>query len=464
MATGDSNVQFISKKHISRRTLLRGVGVSLGLPLLDSMVPAQTPLAKTAAAPKTRLACIEMVHGAAGSTGEGTLKHYWAPEKSGSDFEWSQSLEPLAPFREYITVVSDTDLRPATAWSAAEEGADHFRSSAVYLTAAHPRMTEGSDYHVGTSLDQLYAQQHGQDTPLPSMQLCIEAVDASGACDYGYACVYADTISWASPTTPLPMTLDPRMAFENLFGDGGTPEERAARQKVNRSILDHISQDMGRLKMGLGAGDRNRLNQYLENVREIERRIQRIEKYNSSGEARALPAAPLGVPDSYEEHLQLMFDLQVLAFMTDTTRVSSFKMSRDVSGRVWSASGVKTPFHPCSHHGEVPAKVAEFAKLNRYHVSLLPYFLDKLKNTPDGDGNLLDHSMVLYGSPMGDGNVHNHKRVPLFLAGHASGQLKGNLHVRCADGTPMANVYLTMLRKLGVHIDQFGDSTGEIAI
>jgi hypothetical protein len=457
-------VQFVTKKHISRRTLLRGMGVSLGLPLLDSMVPAQTPLAKTAAAPKTRLACIEMVHGAAGSTGEGTLKHYWAPEKTGSDFEWSQSLEPLAPFREYITVVSDTDLRPATAWSAAEEGADHFRSSAVYLTAAHPKMTEGSDYHVGVSLDQLYAQQHGQDTPLPSMQLCIEAVDASGACDYGYACVYADTISWASPTTPLPMTLDPRMAFENLFGDGGTPEERAARQKVNRSILDHISQDMARLKMGLGASDRNRLNQYLENVREIERRIQRIEKYNSSGEARALPAAPLGVPDSYEEHLNLMFDLQVLAFMTDTTRVSSFKMSRDVSGRVWAASGVKTPFHPCSHHGENPAKVAEFAKLNRYHVSLLPYFLDKLKNTPDGDGNLLDHSLVLYGSPMGDGNVHNHKRVPLFLAGHASGQLKGNLHVRCADGTPMANIYLTMLHKLGVKIDQFGDSTGEIAI
>jgi hypothetical protein len=289
-------------------------------------------------------------------------------------------------------------------------------------------------------------------------------VDASGACDYGYACVYADTISWASPTTPLPMTLDPRMAFENLFGDGGTPEERAARQKVNRSILDHISQDMARLKTGLGASDRSRLSQYLENVREIERRIQRIEKYNASGEARALPAAPLGVPDSYEEHLQLMFDLQVLAFMTDTTRVSAFKMSRDVSGRVWQASGVKTPFHPCSHHGENPAKVAEFAKLNRYHVSLLPYFLDKLKNTPDGDGNLLDHSMVLYGSPMGDGNVHNHKRVPLFLAGHANGQLKGNLHVRCADGTPMANIYLTMLRKLGVTIDRFGDSTGEIAI
>lgn len=457
-------MEYITKKHLSRRTMLRGMGVALGLPLLDSMVPAQTPMHKTAAAAKTRLACIEMVHGSAGSTGEGTNKHYWSPEKEGRDFEWSQTLEPLKDFRDYLTIVSDTDLHPATAWSAAEEGADHFRSSAVYLTAAHPKMTEGSDYFVGTSLDQLYAQRFGQDTPLPSIQLCIEMVDASGACDYGYACVYADTISWASPTQPLPMTLDPRMAFENLFGEGGTPEERAARQKVNSSILDWISHDVARLQKNLGAADRARMSNYLEDVREIERRIQRIEKYNASGEARALPAAPLGVPDNYEEHLRLMFDLQALAFMTDTTRVSAFKMSRDVSGRVWPASGVNQPFHPCSHHGENPARIAEFAKLNRYHVSLIPYFLQKLKDTPDGDGNLLDHSMVLYGSPMGDSNVHNHKRVPIFLAGHANGTLKGNLHVRCKDGTPMANIYLTMLHKLGVNVETFGDSNGEIAI
>ena len=443
---------------------MRGLGVSLGLPLLDSMVPAQTPLRKTAAASRTRLACIEMVHGAAGSTGEGSNKHYWAPEKTGRDFEWSQSLEPLAAYRDYITIVSDTDLHPATAWAAAEEGADHFRSSAVYLTAAHPKMTEGSDYYVGTSLDQLYAQQFGQDTPLPSIQQCIEMVDASGACDYGYACVYADTISWASPTTPLPMILDPRMVFENLFGEGGTAEDRLQRGKVNSSILDWIQHDVKRLQKNLGPSDRSRLNTYLEDVREVERRIQRIEKYNSSGEARALPAAPLGVPDSYEEHLRLMFDLQALAFMTDTTRVTALKMSRDVSGRVWKESGVNTPFHPCSHHGENPAKVAEFAKLNRYHVSLIPYFLQKLKNTPDGEGSLLDHSIVIYGSPMGDGNVHNHKRVPIFLAGHGGGTLKGKLHVRCADSTPMANVYLSVLHKLGVNVEKFGDSTGEVAI
>ncbi|HEY1342445.1 MAG TPA: DUF1552 domain-containing protein [Bryobacteraceae bacterium] len=457
-------MQFITKKHLSRRTVLRGMGAALSLPLLDSMVPAQTPLSKTAAAPRTRLCAIEMVHGAAGSTGEGTNKHYWAPEKEGADFEFSQSLQPLEPYRDYITIVSDTDLHPATAWAAAEEGADHFRSSAVYLTAAHPKMTEGSDYRVGTSIDQLYAQRYGQDTPLPSIQLCIEMVDASGACDYGYACVYADTISWANPTTPLPMTLDPRLAFENLFGEGGTPEERAARQKVNRSILDWVARDVARLQRNLGPSDRRRLSQYLDDVREIERRIERIEKYNSSGETRQLPAAPLGVPDSYEEHVRLMFDLQALAFMTDVTRVSAFKMSRDVSGRVFAESGVKTPFHPCSHHGENPARVAEFAKLNRYHVSLIPYFLDKLKSTPDGDGNLLDHSMVLYGSPMGDGNVHNHKRVPIFIAGHANGRLKGNLHVRCQDSTPMANVLLTMLHKLDVNVESFGDSTGEVAI
>ena len=455
---------FITKKHLSRRTVLRGMGATIALPFLDAMAPAQTPLRKTAAAGRTRLACIEMVHGAAGSTGDGSEKHYWSPVKEGSDFELTQTLQPLEAFRDYLTIVSDTDLRPATAWSAAEEGADHFRSSAVYLTAAHPKMTEGSDYYAGTSLDQIYAQQFGQDTPLPSIQLCIEYVDASGACDYHYACVYADTISWASPTRPLPMIIDPRMAFENLFGDGRTAEDRRTRQKVNRSILDWISHDVARLQKDLGPSDRKRLNAYLEDVREIERRIERIEKYNASGEARALPAAPLGVPDSYEEHVRLMFDLQALAFMTETTRVAAMKMSRDVSTRVFPESGVKTPFHPCSHHQENPAKIAEFAKLNRYHVGLIPYFLEKLKNTPDGDGNLLDHSMILYGSPMGDGNVHNHKRVPLFLAGHASGQLKGNLHVREKDSTPMANVLLTMLHKLGVNVETFGDSTGEVAI
>jgi hypothetical protein len=455
---------FLTKKHLSRRAVLRGMGVSVALPFLDAMVPAQTPIAKTAARPLSRLACIEIVHGAAGSTLDGSNKHYWSPEKAGSDFEFTQSLISLEPYRDYLTIVSGTDLIPAGASSAREEGADHFRSSSAWLTAAHPKMTEGSDILCATSIDQLYAQQFGQDTPLPSMQLAIESVDGSGACDYGYACVYADTISWATPTMPLPMTVNPRVAFESLFGDGGTPEQRAEKQKLNGSILDWIGNSIGKLEKGLGSSDRARLNTYLEDVREIERRIQRVEKYNASGEARSLPAAPLGVPDSFEEHARLMFDLQALAFMTGTTRVSTFKLSRDVCQRVFTESGVKTPFHSCSHHAESPARIAEFAKLNAYHVGLMPYFLEKLKNTPDGDGNLLDHSMILYGSPMGDSNAHNHIRVPMLFAGHANGHLKGNNHVITPDGTPMANVLLTMMHKLGVNVDKIGDSTGEVEL
>jgi len=455
---------FLTKKHLSRRTILRGVGASLALPLLDSMVPAQTPLAKTAASPRSRLCCIEMVHGSAGSTVDGSNKHYWSPEKEGADFEFTQTLEPLASLRDYITVISDTDLRPAGAFADAEEGGDHFRSSSVFLTAAHPKLTMGADIFCGTSIDQMYAQQFGQDTPLPSLQVCIESVDASGHCDYGYACVYSDTISWASPTQPLPMTVDPRSVFESLFGDGSTPEERALHQQANGSVLDRIMHRVAQLQKGLPASDRNRLNDYLEDVREIERRIQKVESHNRSGIARSLPAAPVGVPDSFEEHVKLMFDLQALAFTTDTTRVSAFKMSRDVCQRVYPESGVKVPFHSASHHGETPAKIADFAKINRYHVSLVPYFLEKLKNTPDGDGNLLDHSLVFYGSPLGDSNAHNHKRVPVFLAGHANGKVRGNLHVRCQDMTPMANVLLTVMHKAGMNVESIGDSTGVIAI
>jgi hypothetical protein len=296
------------------------------------------------------------------------------------------------------------------------------------------------------------------------MQLCIESVDSTGHCDYGYACVYSDTISWASPTQPLPMTIDPRMVFESLFGDGSTAEERALRQQASSSILDHIMARVGSLQRDLPAADRSRLNDYLDDVREIERRIQKTEEHNRSGAARNLPAAPVGVPDSFEEHVKLMFDLQVLAFTTDTTRCSAFKMSRDVCQRVYTESGVKVPFHSASHHGERPTKIADFAKINRYHVSLLPYFFEKLRKTPDGEGNLLDHSLILYGSPLGDSNAHNHKRVPILLAGHANGRVKGNSHISCEDNTPMANVLLTMMRKVGMPLESIGDSTGEIAI
>ncbi len=456
---------YITKKHLSRRAVLRGMGVSLALPLLDSMVAAQTPLHKSAAAPRTRLAAIEMVHGAAGSSAGGRDKHYWSPTTEGHDFEITPTLKSLEPYRDYLTIISDTDLNNARAHSPAEEGADHTRSSAVFLTAAHPKMTEGSDILLGPSLDQIYAQRFGQDTAIPSIQLCIENVGSlSGACGFGYSCVYANTISWSSPTTPLPMEMNPRAAFEQLFGDGSAAVERQRRRETDRSILDLILQDATRLQKDLGTGDKNRLKEYLEGVREVERRIQKVEKFNAGTQGRALPEAPVGVPDSFEEHVKLMFDLQVLAFMTDVTRVSAFKMGRDVSSRIYPESGVKTPFHALSHHGENPAKVEEFARLNQYHVSKVAYFLDRLRNTPDGDGNLLDHSLVLYGSPMGDSHVHEHRRLPLFLAGKANGKLKGNLHRRCAPGTPMANVLLTILDKLGVERSHIGDSTGLVEI
>jgi hypothetical protein len=458
---------WVTKKHISRRTLLRGVGVAMALPFLESMVPAQTPLRRTAARPKPRFAAIEMVHGAAGSTRSGQKLHYWSPAKEGSDFEFTPTLISLEPYRDYITIVSNTDLNGAAPWSPKEEGADHTRSSAVFLTAAHPKMTEGADFEAGPSIDQIYAQEFGQDTPLPSIQLCIEDVGSlSAACGYGYSCVYTDALSWANATTPLPTEREPRILFERLFGSGGTAKERSMRRDEDRSVLDLVADSVARLRKELGGGDRSRLDSYLENVREIERRIEKIEEHNTTHAAeRQLPDAPVGVPDTFKEHVNLMLDLQVLAFMTETTRASAFKMARDVSSAIYPDSGVKTPFHTLSHHGEDPKKIAEFAQLNQYHVSTIAPFIEKLKNTPDGDGNLLDHSLVLYGSPMGDSHLHEHKRVPIFLAGHASGAIKGNLHLNCPEGTPMANLLLTIGHRLGVErLKQIGDSNGELAI
>jgi hypothetical protein len=452
----------ITKKHISRRTVLRGLGVTVALPLLDAMLPAATVFAKTAAARKVRLSAIEMVHGSAGATVLGLSKNMWSPAAVGTSFDLSPgALSPLEPFRDYLTIVSNTDVRNAEAFSLPEIGADHFRSSAVFLTQSHPKKTQGSDVFAGTSLDQIYAQRFGQDTAIPSMQLSIETVDQAGGCAYGYSCAYTDSISWATPEQPLPMIRDPRAAFDSLFGVGATPAERAAHRKTDKSILDWVTGEVSRLQKDLGAGDRARLDSYLEEVREVERRIQRVEARNASGEVRELPDAPIGVPDAFEEHVKLMFDLQVLAFASDVTRVFSFKMGRDGSARVYPESGVRSAFHPASHHGEREDRVTDFMKINRYHVSMVPYFLGKLKNTPDGDGNLLDNTLVIYGSPMGNSNVHNHKRCPLFLAGHAGGALKGNLHLKAADGTPMANVMLTLLNDIGVNdMKTFGDSTG----
>ena len=462
-------MHYLSGKHISRRTMLKGASAAIGLPLLDAMIPAGRLWASTEAgkaADRTRLVCIEQVHGAAGCNDWGASQNLWSPAETGRDFDLSpSSLKPLEPFRKYLTIVSDTDARMADAYAPSEIGGDHFRTSAVFLTQAHPRQTEGSDVEVATSFDQLYVQRFGRDTPIPSLQLSIENVDQAGGCAYGYACVYTDTISWSSPNQPLPMIRDPRAVFEQLFGAGGTPEQRAERLTTDRSILDWVMGEMSAVRRQLDPEDMRRLDQYAHNIRELEQRIQRIEAQNTSGEERRIPEAPVGVPDSFEEHVKLMFDLQVLAFRSDTTRVFSLKLGRDASPRVYPESGVDRPFHATSHHGGREDRVKQFARINEYHVSMVPYFLEQLQQVNEGDGTLLDKTMVMYGSAMADSNLHNHARCPLFLVGGAGGILEGEQHIRARPGTPMANVMLSLLHKLGADdIEKFGNSTDHFAI
>ena len=464
-------MSFITGKHLPRRTFLRGMGATVALPFLDAMVPAgglrRTLRAATAAASPTRLVCVEEVHGLAGCTTFGASKFLYAPEKVGRDFTLvpDNPLSTLEAYREYLTIISNTDVRMAEAFNAPEIGGDHFRSSAVFLTQAHPKQTQGSDIWAGTSLDQMYAQRSGQSTPLPSMQFCIENLDQAGGCTYNYSCAYTDSISWASPNEPLPMIRDPRVAFDMLFGSGGTAEVRASRRATRRSILDWIQGEAASVRGQLGPADRMRLDRYLSNVDEVERRIKMIEAQNTSGEARELPDAPPGVPDSFSEHMRLLFDLQVLALQTDMTRVISFKTGRDAQNRVFPESGSSQPFHPASHHGNNEARILEFNKICKYRVSQMAYFLEKMKTTMDGDKSLLDKTMIVWGSPMADPNVHNHRRCPLVLMGHADGQLKGGLHLKTPDGLPMANVMLTVLHKLGMDdVKSFGDSTGEFNV
>jgi hypothetical protein len=458
---------FITGRHLSRRAVLKGLGATVALPFLDAMAPAGRTLSAVARASQTkvRLICVEMVHGAAGSSAIGVRKNLWAPAGVGRDFDLSAtSLRSLAPFRDQLTIVSNTDCSSAEPFSASEIGGDHFRSSAVFLTQAHPRQTQGADVMAGVSFDQLYAQRFGQTTPIPSMQLCIEQGDQGGGCGYGYSCAYTDTISWASPTRPLPMVRDPRVVFDTLFGVlrlDETPDVRREHLASDRSILDWIQSSVLRLQTRLGPADRARLSDYLDNIREIERRIRAVEAYSVSGEVRERPEAPAGVPDSFSDHVKVMFDLQVLAFAADVTRVFAFKLGRDNSNRTYPECGFTGAFHPTSHHSGKEAKILDFARINAYHVSMIPYVLEKLKNTPDGDGSLLDHTLLLYGSAMGDSNLHNHRRVPFFMAGRAGGALKGGEHLKAPNGTPLANVMLSVLHKLGLdEVPSFGDSEG----
>jgi hypothetical protein len=456
----------ITGKHIPRRTFLRAAGTSVALPFLDAMVPVAAGRRSPAEA-TTRLVCIEEVHGNPGCNDWGATQHLFAPEHVGRNFTMSESssLVPLAPFQDYLTIVSNTDCRMAEAFTGPEIGGDHFRSTAVFLTQAHPKQTQGSDLYVGTSLDQIHAHRYGQDTPLPSLQLCIEPTDAAGGCWYNYHCAYTDAASWASPSEPLPMIRDPRIAFDRLFGAGGSDAERAVRRRTNASILDWITQEIEGLKRSVAAEDRQRIDQYLENVREVERRIEKVVEFNTSGERRALPDAPAGVPDSFEEHMQLMFDLQLLAFQTDMTRVTSFKIGRDASSRIFPESGVDKPFHASSHYGTNKEAILEYNRLCNYRMTMIAPFLEKLRNAMEGDAHLLDKTVVLWGSAMGDSNIHNHRRCPLLLIGRGNGALQGNVNLKAPAGTPMANAMLSLLHALGHEdMESFGDSTGEFSL
>jgi hypothetical protein len=453
---------FVTRKSISRRSFLRGGGATIALPLLDAMIPA---FANTDDG-RTRLLCIEEVHGLPGCNEWGATRHLFAPATTGRDYELpaDNALKNLEPWRDHITIVSNTDVQMAEAFAPPEVGGDHFRSSAVFLTQSHPKQTQGSDLHVGTSLDQVHAARFGQENLLPSLQLCIEPNDKGGGCDYNYSCAYTDSISWKSPNEPLPAIRNPRTAFDLLFGAGGSAEERAARRRTHSSILDWVVREVEGMNRTLGAADQRRIDRYLENVREIERRIQMVENSNSSGETRELPGAPAGVPDSYSAHVRLMFDLQVLAFQSDMTRVISLKTGRDASNRTFPESGSDRAFHPASHHGGRESGIMEFNKICQYRVSQLGYLLERMAETSDGDGNLLDQSLILWGSPMGDANLHNHRRCPLVLMGGANGKHRGGAHVRADDGTPMANAMLTALNWLGHDAPAFGDSTGELTL
>lgn len=439
---------FITKKHLSRRTFLRGSGAAIALPLLDSMVPARTALAQTAATPRSRLGCIYIPHGA--------TMDKWTPATTGKGFELSEILSPLAPYRDRLCVISDLGHAPVAPWVGEDTGGaeNHVRAAAVFLSGAHP--VKGDRAIVGPSIDQIAAQHVGQDTPMPSIELSIEPVGLN--CDANFTCAYRNTLSWKSATVPMPMENNPQVVFERLFGDGGTDAERRERRQQAKSLLDSVGEQVANLNKQLPASDRVRLSQYLEEVREIERRVEQVDQRLSRD--LELPAAPVGIPNDFEAHLELLFDLQVLAYKTEITRISTLMLARENSNARFPRSGVSEGFHNASHHSNERANMDQFAVLNRYHVTQFAKFLEKLRTTPDGDGSLLDHSMVLYGSSLSDGNEHNYDPLPVLLAGGASGRLEGGRHLRHAPHTPMSNLLLTMLAKLDVHIESIGDSTG----
>jgi hypothetical protein len=435
----------ITKKALPRRTFLRGMGAAVALPLLDAMVPSMTALASTAAGPVRRLGFVYMPMGC-------DLPR-WTPPGSALT-ELSPSLQSLRPFVDQLTVISNLELKNAYPGT-------HSTSNAAFLSAAKAKWTESTDYYLGTTVDQIAAKQIGGQTLLPSLELSMDLLQMTGQCDNGYACVYQNNLSWSSPTTPLPAEAHPRIVFERLFGEGGSAADRRAALRKRASLLDWVREDISRLQNKLGPEDRARVGQYLETVREVERRIQKAEASTPDDQMPDLDR-PVGVPAAYADHARLMFDLQVLAMQADVTRVMTFQLARETSNRTYPEIGVPDPHHPLTHHGNDAEKIAKMAKINEFHVSLFAYYLEKLKATKDGDGTLLDHSLVLYGSGMGNPNIHDHVNLPIVVAGGAAGKVKGGRHLRYAEPTPLANLHLTLLERVGVRMDAFADSKGKV--
>jgi hypothetical protein len=437
---------YLSKKSLSRRTVLRGFGSSLALPFLSAMAPAATAARFTAATPVKRLGFVFIPMGCDVTR--------WTPEGGSKLDKLSPILKSLESVKEDVNVLSNMELQPAYPGT-------HATSNSAFLSAAQAKQTESADYFLGTTVDQIAARHIGKDTQLSSLEMSMDLMQTVGQCDNGYACVYQNNLSWSSPTTPLPAEAHPRLIFESLFGEGSNAAQRRLALKQKASLLDFVSDDLSRLKRELGPEDKARVDDYLTSVREIERRIQKAETANRDG---ALPDAdrPEGVPASYRDHARLMFELQMLAFQGDITRVTTFQLARETSNRTYNEIGISDPHHPLSHHGNDPAKIERMSKINAFHVSLFAEFLEKMKATPDGAGSLLDHSLLLYGSGMGNPNVHDHQNLPVIVAGGAAGGMKTGRHLKFEEPTALSNLHLTLLEKTGVQLDKFGDSTGTI--
>lgn len=445
----------ITHKALPRRTFLRGVGAALALPVLDAMVPALSAASKLSVSSPTRLSFVYVPNG--------MIMDKWMPAIPGAAYELTPVLQPLAPFRDRMLVLSGLAHNNGVAWEG-EGAGDHSRSSAVWLTGTHPKKTEGADLRAGISIDQVAAQELRKHTQLASLEMALDDNSMVGTCGSGYSCAYTNTLCWSSPSTPVPMENKPRAVFERLFGDldSTDPEARRDQMRQEGSLLDSVAQEVARLVRGLGAKDRAKLTEYLDSIRDIERRIQIAEKQSD----RELPSVerPVGIPSTFTDHAKLMMDLQVLAFQTDMTRVTTFMMGRESTTRVYQELGIREGYHPLSHHQNNAAKIEQVTKIDILHTQVFAYFLEKMQSTPDGDGSLLDHSMIVYGSGLSDGNLHEHYDLPVLLVGGGSGQIQGGSHLKYPRDTPMANLFLTLLDKLGIQRERFGDSTGRLAL